>query len=262
VARAHFAAVLATIGRSAQAIGFDQTAAEFAQAELLPIPFTASRMVVLMGEIAGFEMVPLQGAYLAMTCPVAPQLAADTTLSTTAVPFTAAEQLRVDDGVDFEHSIFQTILRHHSATAVVIQSGPRADVQVETAAALASDATLILGGWLPDDQAARRTGRPDVLLRAETGWVPIDVKHHAVTTPSLKGSELRSELHDPWPHRALLVSGVEVTTNGFRDVLQLSHYRRLLEAAGLASDEPIAGIIGVDERIVWVNLSALCVNLQ
>jgi len=187
-------------------------------------------------------------------CPVAPQLAADTSLNVVEVPLTEAEQLRVDAGIEFERSIFQAILDCHLDTTVVVRVEGRKSAQTETSAAMASAATIVLGGWLPDDPKARRTGRPDVLLRVEGGWIPVDVKHHGMVIPSPLGSELRSDLDGLWPNEAIALPGVEPSSHAIKDALQLAHYWRLLEACGQAADTPLGGIIGSDGGVWWFDL--------
>ena len=49
--------------------------------------------------------------------------------------------------------------------------------------------------------------------------------------------------------------GVEPSANALKDALQLAHYRRLLEAAGLASGQAWGGIIGRDGTVWWCDLS-------
>ena len=126
----------------------------------------------------GFEEIPLQGAYAARQCPVVSQLETDTSLNVVRVPLTESEQARVDAGIEFERSVFESIINRHQGATVVIEADRREDAQRETVAAMASEANIILRSWLPDDPQARRTGRPDVLLRVERGWVPVDAKYH------------------------------------------------------------------------------------
>jgi hypothetical protein len=55
----------------------------------------------------------------------------------------------------------------------------KADAIAATVHAMESGAPLVLGGWLPDDYAGGRTGRPDVLIKVAGGYLPADVKHHS-----------------------------------------------------------------------------------
>ena len=207
-----------------------------------------------MGAGGLFDIVPLQGSYVAKRCPVVVQLKYDESLEVEEVPPTEAEQARAEGGTDFEREIVGSIIELHGASAVVVDGGPKADRQEETLAAMASGASIVLGGWLPDDPVGRRTGLPDVLLRLEDGWAPLDVKHHGVVVAAAKGSELVSELTELHPDRAVAVGGIEPSVNALKDALQLAHYRRLLEAAGLASRRPWGGIIGRDGMVWWCDL--------
>jgi predicted RecB family nuclease len=201
------------------------------------------------------NMVPLQGSYVARRCPVVVQLEFDESLDVEEAPLTEAEQARVDGGRTFEREVFQALLRHQGDRVALIEPAPKADQQMATAAALQSDASIVLGGWLPDDHVALRTGRPDVLIRVDEGWAPVDVKHHSIVSASAGGSELRSELSDPRPEASVEMEGLEPTSHALKDALQLAHYRRLLEAAGLASEQSWGGIIGVDGGVWWCDLA-------
>jgi predicted RecB family nuclease len=120
---------------------------------------------------------------------------------------------------------------------------------------MASDATVVLGGWLPDDHNGRRTGRPDVLLRVEGGWIPVDVKHHGMATAAPGCTERQSSLEDLWPTAGIEIADAGLSGNALGDALQLAHYWRLLEACGLAAGHPLGGIIGSDGGVWWIDLA-------
>ena len=107
--------------------------------------------------------------YVAKRCPVVVQLKYDESVEVEEVPLTEAEQARVEGGTAFEREIVSSIIDLHGTSVIVVDEGPKADRQHETLAAMASGASIVLGGWLPDDPAGRRTGLPDVLLRLEDG---------------------------------------------------------------------------------------------
>ena len=127
-----------------------------------------------------FGLVPLQGSYVAKRCPVVVQLQYDDSLEVEAVPLTEPEQARADAGIAFEQVIFSAILDLHTTATAVVDGGARTNRQEATLSAMVSGPSIVLGGWLPDDPAGRRTGQPDVLVRLDDGWAPIDVKHHGV----------------------------------------------------------------------------------
>ena len=203
------------------------------------------------------SLVPLQGSYVARRCPVVAQLETDTSLGDSQVPLTEAEQIRVDRGRAFEEQVFDALQNFHGSRAALIEQSSKADQQLATTTALDSDVSIVLGGWLPDDHQSRRTGKPDILIRLDDGWVPVDVKHHAIVSASraVSGREFQSELSEPWPGAAKRIDGVEPTTHALLDSIQLVHYRRLLETAGLASQSTRAGIIGSDGVLWWCDLA-------
>jgi predicted RecB family nuclease len=214
------------------------------------------RIVVEVTKGERLDLIPELDAYVARQCPVATQLSFDSTLEVHRVPQTEAEQARADAGVEFEKAIFESIVTlHGEAVSIVESDGPRGSVQEATLSAMATGASVVLGGWLPDDRDAHRTGRPDVLLEIDGGWIPIDVKHHGITAPSDLRSERKSDLEDLWPDKAPAMPGVVFAGHALGDALQLAHYWRLLEACGLAADVPVGGIIASDGGVWWIDLT-------
>ena len=96
--------------------------------------------------------------------------------------------------------------------------------------AMDSPASLILGGWLPEDVEGARKGKPDILIRVDGGYVPGDVKSHktieAAKTPSIQVSSLDV------PAERVELSGWTVTSARYDDGMQLAHYTRMLQACG------------------------------
>jgi predicted RecB family nuclease len=208
-----------------------------------------------MGEGGILDTVPPQGSYVAKRCPVVAQLDADDSLEMEEKPLTEAQQARADGGDAFETEIFAVIIDLHGEAVTRVEGSSRADKQAATEVAMASTASIVLGGWLPDDIKGHRAGVPDVLVRVKNGWVPVDVKHHGVVKQAGTGGERISELSDLQPANADWVEGLQPSVNALGDSLQLAHYRRLLEAAGLASGEPVGGIIGSDGNLWWIDLA-------
>ncbi len=128
------------------------------------------------------------------------------------------------------------------------------DPVAATLDALASGADLVLGARLLSADG-RSVGVPDVLVRLDDGYAPIEVKHHKVL-----GSSGIDGLVAP------LESLTDVSATGpakfrtgrRRDLLQVAHYRRLLDEAGYASRLALGGVIGSERpyRCVWVDLEA------
>ena len=203
-----------------------------------------------------FDLIPPQHAYLAQRCPVAAQLAFDSSLEVLPAATTEAERARIDAGTEFERRMFESIATIHGDAVVVVEMNDTRDrLQAATVSAMVSGASIVLGGWLPDDVEARRTGRPDILLRFDSGWLPIDVKHHGAVIASDLGSERRTGLSDLWPDKAQVMPGVALSERARSDSLQLAHYWRLLEACGLAANAPVGGIVASDGYVWWIDLA-------
>ena len=111
-------------------------------------------------DISGVEP---QDGYVARRCPVRAQY--DELRPAEPPPRSPAALRRVADDVAFEAEVFERLVELLPATAVIHPGGPddRADRERRTLAAM-NGASLILGGRLPVDEAARRVGEPDVLL--------------------------------------------------------------------------------------------------
>ena len=147
--------------------------------------------------------------------------------------------------------------------AVVIEADDPEAREWYTRQAIAQGARLVAGGRLPVDVNAHRVGEPDLLVTCGQGYLPVDVKSHKSLEPSRPdrtggGSALISEVATPF-----FESGrVDVDFMARRhvgDLLQLAHYRRLLESAGWASTglgRNVGGICGSEGVIVWYDLDA------
>ena len=143
--------------------------------------------------------------------------------------------------------------------AVVIEAEDLNDREWQTLQAVKDGALVIAGGRLPIDHEAHRVGQPDLLVRHGEGYLPIEVKSHKalervkkagtgaalvcdVTTPFFDAAVVDVE-HNPRKHLGVL--------------MQLAHYRALLDAAGIASPDCFAtGVCGSEGLIVWHDLSA------
>jgi predicted RecB family nuclease len=161
----------------------------------------------------------------------------------------AALQMRFDAGIEFEKVIFAQLRERLGATRCVDLSELRDKQEVIAATVRAMDdgTEMILGGWLPDDVEGGRTGRPDILLRFNGGYVPGDVKAHKTVARRSRGELTYSRLDDP-VHRVAVAGWAAETTSRIDDYLQLAHYWRMLESLGRTPASAAVGfIIGTDD---------------
>jgi predicted RecB family nuclease len=137
---------------------------------------------------------------------------------------------------------------------VIIPQQPR-DIAIKTTVgAMERGAAVIESAFLPIDEKGRRTGRPDLLIRSDTGYIPVDIKHHR-TVDEEDESVLVSDSTDPFYESAYPMDGWDLRKHQ-GDALQLAHYRRMLEAGGQDSGRAVGGILGKEGLIVWYDLDA------
>ena len=142
--------------------------------------------------------------------------------------------------------------------AVVIEAEDVNDREWQTLQAVKDGALVIAGGRLPIDHEAHRVGQPDLLVRHGEGYLPIEVKSHKALERVRKegtGSALVCDVTTPFFDAAV----VDVEHNQRKhlgDLMQLAHYRALLDAAGIGSPECFAaGVCGSEGVIVWHDLA-------
>jgi hypothetical protein len=130
---------------------------------------------------------------------------------------------------------------------------------------------LVIGGRLPDDLVGGRTGKPDLLIRAEDrsdgrpGYHVGDIKNHLTLERSSGSSAVVSLPAAPSRAQAVPRADVALRIAGREDdCLQLAHYWRLLEAAGHAAGAPWGAVLGTDGAkgyvpdplvVTWYDLS-------
>ena len=141
------------------------------------------------------------------------------------------DQARLDAGNAFEANVFKRLVAIDPSAVVVDSQLPKADAIAMTVQAMDSGAHLILGGWLPDDVDGGRTGRPDILVEVDYGYLPADVKNHLTVKRSKVKSAFISSLASP-DERVDVPGWTAATTHRYVDGLQLAHYTRMLEACG------------------------------
>jgi predicted RecB family nuclease len=198
-----------------------------------------------------------QGGYVAKQCPVRVQW--DLIRPCDPLPVSPVLARRFRRGIEFETAIVARLLAVQPAARVINgEHEDRSGREDATRAALESGAPVIVGARLPEDTRGRRVGEPDVLVAAAdgSGYRPVDIKHHRTLHASEGGLPARCSRFDrPAWEAAEPVPGSARKRRD--DLLQLAHYQRMLEAAGLAAgDGRFGGIIGVDEVITWYDLDA------
>ena len=123
-----------------------------------------------------------------------------------------------------------------------------------TSEALASGTPLILGAQLVSHDGAS-IGLPDILVRLDDGYAPVEVKNHKVFgTSGMDATAVALETITD------IAGGEPVKFRGSRrrDLSQVAHYRRLLTEIGYASTIPVGGVIGSEQpyRCLWVDVDA------
>ena len=193
-----------------------------------------------------------EGGYVAKQCPV--RIQNDVLRPSEPLAASAEVLLRMADGIAFEASVFEELRTLAAPTWMLVgEDLERSAAIAATVAAMEARAELIAGGWLPIDEAGRRTGKPDLLIRADGGYLPVDVKHHLTLEVEDDAECSVSALASPFPDT------IETRTGWTRrknrgDLLQLAHYRRMLEVCGQASSSMRAGIIGKERVVAWYDL--------
>jgi predicted RecB family nuclease len=201
--------------------------------------------------------VPPQGGYVAKQCPVRAQW--DFIRPRDPSPPSPVLARRFKRGIEFEAAIVGQLLGVQPGARVIAgEHEDRAGREDATRAAMDSGAPVIVGARLPADAEGRRVGEPDVLVASSDGrgYRAVDIKHHRTLSFEPDGLPARCsplerpgwEAARPWPGSA---------RKRREDLLQLAHYQRMLEAAGLACpDGRFGGIIGVDGVVTWYDLDA------
>ena len=190
------------------------------------------------------------GSYAAKQCPVRLQL--DVLRPADPRPPSPELQRLFEDGSKFEIEVTKQleVVAEDDWVFVDEQSTGAVD---ETLRVMNDRASVIVGSNLPPDNAGKRSGKPDLLVHDGYGYVPVDIKNHRALDQGTKRPALTSALESPFPHRASTKDGVLLRRRK-EDALQLAHYRRMLEAMGLASREAVGGIIGTELEVAWHRL--------
>jgi predicted RecB family nuclease len=191
----------------------------------------------------------------------------DPSIEKAAWEIPAELQMRFEAGVAFEATIFEEIRAALAASqyADLSEAGGKAAAVAATERAMDNGVAVIIGGWLADDVDGGRSGKPDVLLRVDGGYVAGDVKTHRLVHQSTSGALTYSTFENP----AFLLGAEGLaaqTSSRLDDYLQLAHYWRMLQSAGRTPPGPASGfVIGKDDipdlaagghLLVWADLDA------
>jgi predicted RecB family nuclease len=198
--------------------------------------------------------VLLQGGYVARRCPVRAQL--DVLRPCEPLPPSVMGERWAARGRVFEGEVVQSALESVVDVAVVAGED-RAEREMLTVEAMAAGVPVIVGGRLPPDLVGRRVGEPDLLVCAggSLGYRTVDIKHHRTLDVGLGGLPARCSMLASPAWESAVVDPDRSARRRRGDLLQLAHYQRMLEAAGLAAgDGRFAGIVGIEGLVVWYDL--------
>jgi predicted RecB family nuclease len=199
------------------------------------------------------EITP-RNAYFAKTCPQRVQL--DVLRPCEPAHDSPFLQKLIAAGVEHEEDTVDALGAALDGAIVVEAEDPDARER-QTLGALVGGVPAVAGGRLPVDVAGHRVGEPDLLVRHGDGYVPVEVKSHKSLVSAKErgaGTALVSDVGQPFP-AAAVPDPDAIPRKHLGDLLQLAHYRRLLEAAGLAAtSENLGGICGSEGVIVWYDL--------
>ncbi|MEA3511885.1 MAG: TM0106 family RecB-like putative nuclease [Actinomycetota bacterium] len=175
---------------------------------------------------------------------------------------------RIAEGRRWEETVAARILEGHGAWTTVSNVGDPFDrtapVVIDpsvgtfgrekiTLLLLRAGVPLIFGARISAPHL-HSVGVPDLLVRLDDGYAPVDVKHHRVIGE--RGLPARLAAFD----RLDDTGGMSQTFRSERvtDLLQIAHYWTLLDDLGCANPRRLAGIIGSEPAVtcLWVDLDS------
>jgi len=156
----------------------------------------------------------------------------------------------IERGFEHETSVLSRIESLHPGLVGISETGEAG--ASATLAAMDDGAPIIVGGWLISDETYS-AGAPDILVRLDDGYAPVEIKNHLILgTSGIPASVARLE-------SIQFGTGEPAKFRGTRrrDLYQVAHYRALLREAGYASDRALAGVVGSEDpyACLWVDLS-------
>jgi len=209
----------------------------------------------------------LLDAYAAQSCAVKTQHKFDPRMTLVPGPIDDHLQELFDLGEQYEADVATALLALVPGTVDLRGLPSHQDRVVALRAAAEAGAPVVLGATLPRDAAGHRLGQVDILVRGAdrvgggAGYLPVEVKNHRVRERRRPDAESPAARLAPLSDPSRWVEAPEArfrfgTREG--DLLQLAHYWRLLEAAGLAAaDGAWGGVVGNDPGepvVTWVRL--------
>ena len=203
---------------------------------------------------------PLLDAYATTRCEVRLQHSLDDAVDHSGRQhYSEAQRRRIAGGLDHEGAVIAELIAHLNDGVTVISGVDRHEAQAATATALERGDKVIVNGWLPADEVHGRIGRPDVLVKVDDGYLPVEIKLHLLAQAG-NGALEYSPLADPFPASSRTKLGTRLRKGSVwvNDAMQLMHYRRILEHLGYAGsvDGLLGGVIDGSQSLWWIDLDA------
>lgn len=211
------------------------------------------------------------GGYPAKSCPRATH-----NRFTTEVPKPVPDppspelQQRFDDGIAFECTVMDYLVE--LGAEVIPEDFSVTDATAQTLRYLHDRVGVIGRACLPT--SGPRTGRPDLLVLVDGGYLPVDVKNHSLLKPKTERSKKPDALVSAFDAPADFHASADFSAeNGswLNDAMQLAHYTRMLEDLGLhagpdrllggvVSNDDLTDLLGAPHGICWFDLDTPCVT--
>lgn len=218
------------------------------------------------GTGSGVERPVVLDAWAARSCPVKTQHRFDRHQAP-PVPLPAAADdplvLRAEAARRHEAVVLELLIARCAGRVADLRLLAADGPEVQAAAtrrALADGVDVVVGGVLPRDLAGHRSGSPDLLVRGadapdgHPAYHPVLVVWHKVLTAATPRDEAEDLATLPWtsfarPSPVHLQRRTDValrTRSEERDLRQLAHLHRLLEATGFGAATAWGGLVGTD----------------
>ncbi|MGL4831254.1 MAG: nuclease, partial [Propionibacteriaceae bacterium] len=210
-------------------------------------------------------------AYAARSCPVKTQNTFHPGIALPALDEDLTEKF--SGGQDYEAEILSAFCAAFTGTIADLRPLRQEPWQQQEAAcheAMSAGIEAIIGGALPLDLQGHRSGKADLWLRGPDtpagtpGYYPVEVKSHQILERRQGYMASCSTLSQPFREDALAIPDTDIRFSSRElDLIQMAHYYRQLQAAGVAAGgEPFAAIIGRDRlgaasepMLSWIALS-------